>query len=215
MKNMFSKTLFTLSLIVAFGFSAFAQSFEGTIEFKKAGTADTTKYVYTVKGNKVKIDEIGSKSKKPEGTFMVDLDAKTMLSLNHERKLYMDQKSPSTPVIKGKCDVQKGKNTKTLQGFKCTEYIVTNNEENTKIVYYIAAGNYTFFEKLLRQLNRKDKSSTYFLQIPGLNNGFPMLSIQSDLTGVETGRLEVLKVNAKTVDASTFQIPAEYKKFEK
>jgi len=138
-----------------------------------------------------------------------------MKSLNHERKLYMDQPTPAAPVIKGTCNVKKGQNVKNLQGYKCQEYIVTNNEEGTIISYYLADGKFAFFDKLLMQLNRKDKSSTYFLKIPDVKNTFPMLSIQTDLSGKETGRLEVTKITKKEIDASMFDMPKGYNKFEK
>ena len=201
--------------MITFSFASVAQSFEGTIEFKKSSTTDTTNYVYTIKGNMVRIDEIGTKSRKVEGSFLVDLDAKTMKFLNHERKLYGDQNTASAPVIKGTCSVKKGQNVKNLQGYKCVEYIVTNNEENTQITYYIADGKFSFFEKLLRQLNRKEKSAIYFLQISDVKNMFPMLSIQTDLSGKEVGKLEVTKITKKEVDPSLFEIPKGYNKFEK
>lgn len=215
MKTFFLKISAIFSLLLAFTLNASAQSFEGTIEFKKASTTDTTNYVYYVKGNMVRIDEIGSKSRKVEGTFLIDMDAKTMKSLNIERKLYMDQPTPAAPAIKGTCIVKKGQNVKNLQGYKCVEYIVTNNDENTSISYYIADGKFTFFEKMLRQLNRKEKSSIYFLQIQNVKNSFPMLSIQSDLTGKELGRLEVTKITKKEIDPSLFEIPKGFNKFEK
>ena len=69
-------------------------------------------YIYYVKGDNVRIDEIGTKSHKVEGSFLVDMEAKTMKSLNHERKLYMEQGNASAPVIKGTCKVKKGQNVK-------------------------------------------------------------------------------------------------------
>lgn len=208
--------LFTLAAVI-FGFSssASAQAFEGTIEFKKASTTDTTNYVYYVKGDQVRIDEIGAKSRKVEGTFLIDMGAKTMKSLNHERKLYMDQPTPASPVVKGTCTVKKGQNVKNLQGYKCVEYVVTNNDEGTIISYYVADGKFTFFEKLLKQLNRKDKFSTYYLKITDIKNSFPMLSVQTDLGGKETGRLEVTKITKKEVDPAQFELPKGYNKFEK
>jgi hypothetical protein len=143
------------------------------------------------------------------------MNAKTMKFLNIDRKLYGDQPTPPSPVIKGACTVKKGQNVKNLQGYKCTEYIVTNNEENTTITYWLADGKFTFFEKLLRQLNRKDKPAVYFLQIPDIKNSFPMLSVQTDLSGKETGRLEVAKITKKVVDPTMFDIPKGYNKFEK
>jgi len=202
-------------MMTMFSFTAAAQSFEGVIEFKKGTATDTTSYVYYVKDNQVRVDEIGSRSKKVEGSFLVNLDSKTMKSLNHERKLYMDQPTPSVPVIKGTCTVKKGQNVKNLQGYKCVEYIVTNNTEGTIITYWLADGKFAFFDKLLRQLNRKDKASVYFLQIPDTKNMFPMLSVQTDLRGKETGRLEVSKITKKVVESSTYEIPKGYNKFEK
>ena len=116
-------------LITGMSFGAFSQNFEGMIEFKKATTIDTTTYIYYVKGNKVKIDEIGSKSHRVEGTFLIDLDAKTMLSLNHERKLYMDQPAKAPQVVNGTCEVKKGTTVKSLQGYKCSENIVSNKRK--------------------------------------------------------------------------------------
>lgn len=202
-------------MITLFSLTAVSQSFEGVIEFKKGTATDTTAYIYFVKDNLVRVDEIGSRSKKVEGSFLVNLDTKTMKSLNHERKLYMDQPTPSNPVIKGTCIVTKGQNVKNLQGYKCVEYIVTNNTEGTIITYWLADGKFAFFDKLLHQLNRKDKASVYFLQIPETKNMFPMLSVQTDLRGKETGRLEVSKITKKVVEPSTYDIPKGYNKFEK
>ena len=202
-------------MLTIFSLTAVAQSFEGVIEFKKGTATDTTNYIYYVKDNQVRVDEIGSRSKKVEGSFLVNLEAKTMKSLNHERKLYMDQPTPSDPVIKGTCTVKKGQNVKNLQGYKCSEYIVTNNTEGTIITYWLADGKFAFFVKLLHQLNRKDKASVYFLQIPDTKNMFPMLSVQTDLSGKETGRLEVSKITKKVVEPSTYEIPKGYQKFEK
>ncbi len=213
------KTILQLTTIIVmlftFSYTLTAQSFEGIIEFKKSSSNDTSNYVYTVKGNQIRIDEIGTKSHKIEGSFLVDLDAKSMKFINHERKLYGDQNTPASPVIKGNCVIKKGQNVKNLQGYKCVEYIVTNNDENTQVTYYVADGKFSFFDKLLRQLNRKEKSAIYFLQIAEIKNMFPMLSFQTDLTGKETSRLEVTRIIKKEVDSSQFEIPKGYNKFEK
>ena len=138
MKKAILKIVSGAMMMTMFSLTALSQSFEGIIEFKKGTATDTTNYVYYVKDNFVRVDEIGGRSKKVEGSFLVNLDAKTMKSLNHERKLYMDQPTPSEPVIKGTCTVAKGQNVKNLQGYKCTEHIVTNNTEGTIITYWLA-----------------------------------------------------------------------------
>jgi hypothetical protein len=192
-----------------------AQSFEGTIEFKKSTPLDTTIYVYYINNNDVRIDEIGNKSHKAEGSFLINLEAKTITTLNHSRKLYMDQPSPAAPEIKGTCEVKRMRSIKNIQGYKCGEYVVTNTEENTVISYWIADGKFPFFEKMLHQLNRKDKSSVYYLQIENIKNMFPMLSTQKTLDGKNQMVLEVTKIVQKKIVPSMFEIPKDYNKFEK
>ncbi len=215
MKKSVYKIVTLVAVLFAFTSASAQQAFEGIIEFKKQSATDTTSYVYHVKDNKVRIDEIGTKSRKIEGSFLVDLEAKTMKSLNHERKLYMDQNTPAAPVVAGTCEVTKTKNTKTIQGFPCTEYIVKNTTEGVQISYWVAEGKFPFFEKLLRQLNRKDKFSTYFLKITDIKNSFTMLAVQKTLDGKETGRLEVTKITKRAIEPAMFEIPRGYNKFEK
>ena len=80
MKKLFLSALFGFAgmLVVS------AQSFEGTIAFKKQTPTDTVSYMYYVKGDKVRLDEIGSKSKKVEGSFLIDLKTNSMVSLSHD-----------------------------------------------------------------------------------------------------------------------------------
>lgn len=213
----FTRFFATVVAVLAFAGFASAQSFEGTIEFKKQSSTDTTNYVYYVKGptNKVRLDEIGSKSKKVEGTFLVDLKEKKMTSLSHDRKLYMDKAQSAPATITGKPEVTKTKNTRTIQGYKCTEYIVKNKDENTQISYWIAFGKFDFFMPFLKLINQKQKFSTYYQQLTGVEGGFPMLAIESSMDGTERARLEVTKIEKKALDTSLFDIPKGYLKFEK
>lgn len=208
------KKLLSLTIAAFIAFTATAQ-FEGTIEFKKKTITDTTDYVYYVKGSKIRLDEIGSKSKKVEGSFFINTQTSILQALDYERKLYLDQPTGTPNKAGGKCEVTTTKNTKTITGFKCTEYIVKNKDENTTISFWLAKGKFDFFDIMLRVLNRKDKFSTYYLEIPGTKGMMPMLAIQSSLDGKENARLETTKVEKKVVDAKATEIPAGYKKFEK
>jgi hypothetical protein len=209
-------TLKLVSVILLLSFNGIAQqAFEGIIEFKKIGTTDTTYYSYIIKGNMVRIDELNSITKRSDGTFLVNLEQKSQITINHERKLYMDKNSPAATPVKGSCDIKKTGNTKTFHGYKCQEVLVTNKEEETKITYYLAEDKFSFFNPLLNILNRRDKSSLYFLKITELSETFPMLSIQTDWKGKETAKLEVTKITKKIVDPALFEIPKGYSKFEK
>lgn len=192
------------------------KTFEGVIEFKKMSSIDTNQYTYYVKGDHVRIDEVDPKTKVIAGSFLIDLKQNKMTTLSHERKLYMDQKQVPPPVVQGSPEITKTKNAKTILGVKCTEYIVKNKEENTDISFFISnSGRYEFFGPLLKTLNRKDKFSSYYLKLTGVDGLFPLLAIQRNKNGKETGKIETVKMERKELSASLFKIPAGYTKFDK
>ena len=195
---------------------AIAQSYEGSIEFKMETSKDTTTNIYYVKGNDVKLDQIGRKSGKVEGSFVFDLNSNEIKYVNPVRKVWGEHKSETTPIIQGSCVSSKGNNTKMVQGQKCTEYIVKNTEENTVITYWIVSGKYDFFSPLVKAWNRKDKQSIYFNQIKDLPKGsMPLLSEEKTISDSKLiSKLEVSKIIKGNIDASRLSIPADYKKFE-
>ena len=195
---------------------AVAQSFEGTIEFKMETSKDTTTNIYYVKGHDVKLDQIGKKSGKVEGSFVFNTESSEIKFVNPVRKVWGEHKSETAPVIKGTCVSSKGANTKMVQGQKCAEFIVKNTEENTQITYWMVSGKYDFFAPLVKAWNRKDKQSIYFNQIKDLPKGsMPLLSEEKLISdGTLISKLEVSKLSKGNVDASKLAIPADYKKFE-
>ena len=194
---------------------ASAQSFEGTIEFRELRPTDTINRIYYVKGDNIRIDEIGSKSKKVEGTYLIDLKTGKFVALSYDRKLYIEQSSGIPGATTEKFDVKKTGKEKTLQGMKCTEYVVTNADDKVQITYWMASGKFDFFFKLLKVLNRKDKSSVYIQQLTGVDGMFPFLSKQVNLDTKVEITLEVTKIEKKTIDASKFEIPKDFTKFQK
>ena len=194
----------------------FAQSFEGSIEFKMETSKDTTTNIYYVKGHDVKLDQIGRKSGKVEGSFIFNTESGEIKFVNPVRKVWGEHKSETAPIIKGTCVSSKGDNTKMVQGQKCAEYIVKNTDENTVITYWIVSGKYDFFAPLVKAWNRKDKQSIYFNHIKDLPKGsMPLLSEEKSISdGSLVSKLEVSKINKSSVDASKLTVPADYKKFE-
>lgn len=210
------KQVFTL-LFAVIGFSFFAQSFSGSIDFKYFTLRDTTLNTYWVKDKKVKLDQYAKKGNNViEGSFIFDLDAKTIKFVNPKRKVWGDQKSEIPPVLKGKCDVTKGQKSKTVNGFKCNEYIVKNEEENTVITYWITTEHYEFFIPMMELWNRKDKQSIYFGKIKGLPKGsMPVLSEEKLIAENKViSKLEMVKVTKGGVDDSKIAVPEDYKKFD-
>ncbi|MGZ4041782.1 MAG: DUF4412 domain-containing protein [Bacteroidia bacterium] len=194
-----------------------AQGFNGSIDFKYATLKDTTSNTYVVKDKLVKLDSYGKKSGNIEGSYIIDLNTNIIKWTNPKRKMWGEHKSETPPIIKGKIEVTKGSNTKSIQGYKCTEYIAKNSEENTIITYWIASDKFTFFNPVLKLWNRKDKQSVYYGQITGLPEGsMPLLSEEKTLSdGKAVSRLEVVKVNKTIPNENEMSVPADYSKFDK
>jgi hypothetical protein len=209
------KTLLASAFIALAGMMS--AQFNGSIEFKYSTLKDTTNNTYYVKDNLVKLDQYNRKNGSIEGSFIFDTDNNTIKFVNPKRKVWGEHKSETPPIIKGKCEVTKGTNTKTVQGIKCNEYIVKNVEENTVITYWVAADKFKFFVPVVKLWNRKDKQSVYFNQITGLPEGsMPLLSEEKQLSdGKALTRLEVVKINKTVPDDSNLKVPADYNKFDK
>jgi hypothetical protein len=197
------RSFLTLFFGVAF-ISTFAQ-FSGSIAFKQYTLKDTTLNTYWVKDKKIKLDQYDKKDTTIEGSFIFDLDAKTIKFVNPKRKVWGYQKSEVPPVMKGTCDISKGK-SKTINGIKCNEYLVKNTEENTMITYYITSGNYDFFIPMMELWNRKDKQSIYFGKIKGLSKGsMPVMSEERQISDNKMiSKIEITKINKGDVKQSTF-----------
>lgn len=194
-----------------------AQGFNGSIDFKHFTSKDTTNNTYFVKDKMVKLDHFSRKTGNIEGSFIFDLDANNIKFVNPKRKVWGEHKSETAPIIKGKCEVVKGTGTKTVQGYKCTEYTVKNTEENTAITYWISSDKFTFFAPIIKLWNRKDKQSVYFNQITTLPEGsMPLLSEEKQLSdGKFVSKLEVVKINKTSLDESKLKVPGDYTKFDK
>lgn len=205
--------IITTILLVAFTTITFAQGFEGQIDFVRKNTFDATHYTYYVSHGHVKIDEL-NKDGKVMGTMIVDLKNKSAVSINHERKMYMDIKTkPSTKNME-MCMTFKKNEKKEILGFKCTKWVVKNDTYKTEGVYWVIDdANYFFFNELLNILNRKDKIALYFMQIHENAGFFPIMGKEVGYDGKVKAELVTKKITVKKFDDSFFKLPEGYKKF--
>ena len=193
-----------------------AQGFNGSIDFKKYTLRDTNSNVYVVKNKLVKLEQYSKKANNIEGSFLFDLSAGKIRWVNPTRKVWGEHRSETASLVRGQCEVSKGVGTKSIAGVKCHDYTVKNTEENTSITYWVAEGNYDFFVPLIKLWNRKDKQSIYFSQIKDLPAGsMPLLSEEKQMSdGKMVTKLEVTKINTKTPDDASLEVPAGYTRFD-
>jgi hypothetical protein len=207
------KFLFLLSSALLLTTGYFGQSFEGTIVFKRITFKDTTNYIYAVKGNMVRIDEKNKKGR-IQGTMLVNLKDKKITTISHDRKVFMDVETKPASLDLSKTIVEKTQETKEILGLKCVKWISKNTELNTEAEFWMHNGAYDFFIPLLNILNRKDKISLLYQQIPEAEGYFSLYGEEKALDGTVKEQLQVIKIEKKKMPEANFKIPVGYKKFE-
>jgi len=207
------KFLLSISFFLLFTANYFGQSFEGTIVFKRITFKDTTNYIYSVKGNMVRIDEKNKKGK-VQGTMLINTKDKKITTISHDRKVFMDVETKPASLDMSKTIVEKTQETKEILGLKCTKWISKNIEQNTEAEYWVHKGAYDFFIPLLNVLNRKDKTSLLYQQIPEADGYFSLYGEERSLDGVVKEQLQVIKIEKKKMPDANFKIPVGYTKFE-
>ena len=206
-------SVLAFSFVLLFTTGAFAQAFEGVIEFNKTTGPVITTYKYFVKGDRIRIEEISSTGD-VQGIMLVDTRDRTVTALSPERKLYMDVPNMRLPK-EVEVTVQKTGEMKEMVGYKCEKWMVKSPKEDRQLTYWVAADEFNFFIPLLETLNRKDEQAVFFLEIEGAKGLFPLLGIEQKLDGAEVSRLEVKSVTKGVQKPTIFEIPAGYNRFER
>ncbi len=191
--------------------------FEGIIRFVQETFSDTTYYTYYVKGNKVKL-EINEDCKDCDvsDAMLFDLKKQTIVAMKPSLRMYKDVEI--RPYVESKDNdfsiIKNSRNKKKIDGYKCEQWRVKNQKENTEITYWVTDGNYYFFEDFLKLWNRSEKQSRYFLQVKSVNGYFPILSVERSTFREKRMKLEVIKLERKPLEQSIFEIPIEYKNYD-
>jgi len=194
--------------------TAFGQ-FEGFIEFNytKATLNEVTTYKYYVKGNHVRIEEL-DENKAITGIMLVDLEHNTVTALSPERELYMNVPNNKT-LPETNVALTKGKKKQEVQGYKCAEWTVKSSANDRIITYWVANGEFEFFTRLLKTLNRKDNLSMFFLELDEAAGAFTMVGEERDLAGQLINKMEVVRLQEATIGDDLFVIPTSYTEFQR
>jgi len=213
MKNNLRKIGLSTFAAVLIATASLAQ-FEGEIIFEKNVGKIHVTYKYFVKGNDIRIEEVGEDGT-IDGIQLMDLETKKTYALSPERKLWFETPN-RRPAKSLDVEIKKTGETQEILGKKCFELVVTNKAQDRKIVYWITKGDYEFFIPMLETLNRKENQAMFYLETEGMENHFPMLSTEHVLsTGAVVSTLIAKKIESKTIQPETFVIPKDYGKFER
>lgn len=194
---------------------ATAQGFRGSITFERISLSDTVHYVYHVKDQFIRVDQLDSKQKTQQITI-VNTKEQSITVINPDRKLYMPVTvRPFSDLPSNDYEIIKTENSKRINGYVCYQWRIRNRKKNTEVAYWVANDEFNFFTDLLRLMNKTEKIQNYYLQIPGATGFLPMHSVERSLLRDIRMQYKVLNIQKGTPDASLFTIPVSYTKFSK
>lgn len=212
--KLFMRKIIIIMLGVTIGSMAYASGpFQGTIKFTKTIGPVTANYIYYVKGDHIRVEEL-SENGEVQGIMLVNTKANTVKALSPERKMYIDVPN-KRPARETEVYVQKTDNTKMINGYECTQVKVTGKDDGREVTFWAATDHFDFMIPLLETLNRKDKLAVYFMNVPNFEGAFPMVGVERKTDGVQLTKLQVVDVKKTELSDDLFQIPSDYTKFER
>lgn len=203
-------SMLTLSFVFAMLSTAFAQ-FEGVIEFEQH-KSKVTKFAFFVKGDHVRIEEYDDKGE-VVGVELVNLHTERVIAWGTDRKIYMDATS-NVPLPAIQSDVSEEETTKQVQGYECTKTIVVDKGNGAKAEFWVTHGDFTFFNQLVKVLNRKDPLSLYSMEAQLGKGEFPIESTYYKPDGSVGTKMVTTSVTPMALKDSQFDIPKGYTKFQ-
>ncbi len=195
----------------ALSFVTGSTPFEGDITMNVSDHGKPPQTItYEVKGSKMRFD---APTGRPGGSgyAIMDTSNKKMITVVDAQKLAMVMnmddvgKGAGPAAAAGAAaapKIDKTGKTDTVAGYQCDIWNVTAQSGNKSEV--CVTKGITWFSSM------KDPSKAWMSTLTG-EGMFPLRAVTSDPTGKEVSRMEVTKVDKKSIDDSRFEVPAGYK----
>ena len=179
--------------------------FEGEITMSTTDPAKGAKtIVYDVKGTKLRFESPDSAGPMAAGYVIFDTAGKKMTAVDDAKKTAMVMDvgamqglSPGAPPAGPKPTVDKTGKNDTVAGYSCELWKVTETSGEhadvcvAKGISFPAMGRHAGW-------------------MSSLEDGFPLRAVSYDSAGKEKSRMEVTKVDKKSLDDAMFQVPPGY-----
>jgi len=202
-------SLLALAALFLFSPKHYSQStFEGKVVIEATDNGKTNELNYYAKGDLARMD---ISSARGNANIIFDKKNKKMLMVMPAMKMYMefpldkDFGGDNGKHEKSKQDFVKTGETKTINGYKCEKWIIKEGDKTSDAWMTKDLGGFMFFQSPMggheKQKWQEDIEKSGY---------FPMLVVEKDSDGNETGRFEVKSVEKKSLDDSFFAVPVGY-----
>jgi hypothetical protein len=184
--------------------------FEGSISLVRESVFDTTLITISVRGQMVRVDERDSHHR-IISSHLIDLEKETIFALSPELRLYKQLTVTSPPNNStSQLKIIKTGNYKKINGYKCYQWRIRDEQRNTEVAYWVAPERFMFLETILSLLNRTELSLKLFQHIPDSQHYFPMLTEERTLLRRMKLQIAVVEIVETSQKPEIFQIPQGY-----
>ena len=203
------RILLLLVLLFSFGSS---QSFEGVMTFRATGRS-VQEFTYSTKGDNVRMDLEPSPGGKM--AMLIDTRANSVTIVRNDAKVYfdmnMDQMTPPSDASRAEVSVTKTGKKEMILGYDCEEMLI--NQEDRSAELWVTKGLGRFVQVHLNP--RAQSPMLKKLEEELIDQGyFPLRLVTKNLAGNEETRMEVLKIEKRSLSDELFAVPAGYQKMQ-
>ena len=206
MKKILWVTVLALSLLTGKTLMA-AGAFEGEVDYQMTAKEMTGTMDCLIKGQKVRIN---SEMKGHSSAMIMDSAARQTIMLMPEQKAYMVYPFPKPKSDSGKPKGSFSKTGKTQEilGHTCEEWLYRGEKDQVSTWCASGLGSFTGMFQNGKSLNRNEWVEA--IKHKGL---FPLKTEMRDGDGNVKMTMEATKIDKRSVSASEFEVPSDYKKF--
>ncbi|MDI6765976.1 MAG: DUF4412 domain-containing protein [Bacteroidota bacterium] len=202
--------------------------FEGVMEMKTVlydeGRSEEILYTMIIKKNLIMTRIKNPAKEKQEGSFIFRGDKQLLWVINDEDKSYLeistkDEGKPTKSIVsdsigKSKLSVKQTGKKETMLGYECVEVIIEGENEEINIWGTKKFGN--FYEDLMKSFGDITGRGDVEFDVTWENELSKLKLFPLKIVIKENGNIvqqqEVMKISAKNIPLSTFQVPKGYKK---
>lgn len=217
---LFTALILPLNLIKA------QNPFEGKLRFRIQDETGKVSFItYSIHKDNMRVDMMTSVM---GGKFYMIIKGKTMYMVMPDQKMYIEYgggfeklanlKSPYDIPAPSKPDTDNGLSfkevfnkaktgdTKTILGYKCTEFVLPNSNGGAMHIW----ANKNF--KNIVMMQNQTSSNPILSMAKNMGGFFPLLTEEKDANGKIISKFELVEMSKKKLDKNLFTIPANYKK---
>lgn len=210
MKNTVTLFLFITCLFTG---SVYGQnnSFEGALHYTSLSKYDTLSYTIYVKNDKIRLEEFSAQGELKQ-IFLFDRKQGSSLLLSPGEKKFMTLSFDEQMVKESKdeYEVLKTANYKVIDGKTCYQWRIKNPAKRAEVTYWVAKGEYDFFQDLSVLLTFKDNCWAFYCHIPNTDGYMPVVMTERNLVRTEKRRYTLQQIDLKLIKDELFQIPSDY-----